>query len=461
MQHPEDIHWHEGLFLQPHHLQIMQHTMLERIGSERSLGFPYPYGLLDADLSTDALNNYIVEFSRLHAVMPSGLEVKVPDNADLPRLNIKEAFERRREPMMVYLAVPTWSENEANTNEYGDDNAATTRRYTVRERMWRDENTGDSPQPVLMRRINARLVLDKEDHSNLEIMPVLRVIPSATEDASSMPQWDRRHVPPCLALKGSDTLTRILLDLLNQMVSRRQEIVNEIKRAGYNPETLSGIQLDRVLRLQTINRHTARLGCLIDLPSVTPLQMYLELRDLLCDLAALDPSRDLFWVPNYEHENCRPQFQELIVRIRNLLLPGGAGTYVKVPFKRLDDRCWQAELTEEHLLKAEDYFLSVETREEPRKVVTTLESGDQFKLIAASMRSARVRGIRLQEERYPPRILPANANVMWFRLNRAESARSWNQIRDERKMAAVWSSDLLADMAISLYITLMEPKGAK
>ena len=67
------VHWHEGLFLQPHHLQTMQHYFLERFGSERRLGYIFPYGVIDMKLSADALENMLVRFDRLvrrHALRP-------------------------------------------------------------------------------------------------------------------------------------------------------------------------------------------------------------------------------------------------------------------------------------------------------------------------------------------------------------------------------------------------------
>jgi predicted component of type VI protein secretion system len=38
------IHWQEGLFLQPHHLQRMQKSIEDEAASERRLSWPYPYG---------------------------------------------------------------------------------------------------------------------------------------------------------------------------------------------------------------------------------------------------------------------------------------------------------------------------------------------------------------------------------------------------------------------------------
>ena len=87
------VHWHEGLFLQPHHLQTMQRDNVEAGSRERRLTWAFPYGVVDLRLSTDALENMLVRIDRLRAVMPSGLEIDVPGNSDIPALDIKRVFQ--------------------------------------------------------------------------------------------------------------------------------------------------------------------------------------------------------------------------------------------------------------------------------------------------------------------------------------------------------------------------------
>ncbi len=111
------VHWHEGLFLQPHHLQAMQRQLLEQSITERRLAFPFPYGLIDAKISADALENMLVRFDRLRVVMPSGLEVSVPDNAELPALDIKQAFASGSGSFGLSIAVPLWYSGRGNTIE--------------------------------------------------------------------------------------------------------------------------------------------------------------------------------------------------------------------------------------------------------------------------------------------------------------------------------------------------------
>ena len=91
-----EIHWHEGLFLQPHHLQRMQRSVHDQIGAERRLASPFPYGLIEARLSRGDLENQRIRFERLRAIMPSGQILDYPGNAEIPSLDIKQALAKSR-----------------------------------------------------------------------------------------------------------------------------------------------------------------------------------------------------------------------------------------------------------------------------------------------------------------------------------------------------------------------------
>ena len=162
------VHWHEGLFLLPHHLQRIQRSILEVSSFERRLNWAYPYGLIDARLSNDDLENMRLRFDRLHAIMPSGQEILFPQEAELPAMDIKQAFESRGR-FTVYLGVPLWFAARANCVNPGqtvDPRAKIL--YRIAETEVADENTGENVKTILHRRVNARLLLENEDRSDLE-----------------------------------------------------------------------------------------------------------------------------------------------------------------------------------------------------------------------------------------------------------------------------------------------------
>src|SRR4051812_31756377 len=197
------VHWHEGLFLQPHHLQAMQRALLEQSIGERKLSYPFSYGLIDAKISADALENMLVRFDRLRVVMPSGLEVNVPENAELPALDIKEAFASGSGSFGIRLAVPLWYAGRGNTIETnGEEDWRTKRLYKVSEIQAPDENTGENPQPLMVRKINARLLLDDANTEDMEVLPLIRIAHGVGEDVG-LPKQDPSFIPACFVLSGS------------------------------------------------------------------------------------------------------------------------------------------------------------------------------------------------------------------------------------------------------------------
>src|SRR5579863_10545122 len=164
----EQIHWHEGLFLQPHHLQRMQRGLHQKLAEERRLLCPYPYGLVDSQLSPDELANMRLRFVSLRAIMPSGIEVAFPEAAELPSIDIKPAFSSSGGGFTVYLGLPVWQDRRANSLEAGPDADPRAKLiYRVGEVEVTDENTGLNPKPVLIRKVNARLLLEGEDRNDL------------------------------------------------------------------------------------------------------------------------------------------------------------------------------------------------------------------------------------------------------------------------------------------------------
>lgn len=461
MQIKEDIHWHEGLFLQQHHLQQMQQAIVSHRMADRQLMLSYSYGLIEAELSQDNLQNHIIQFTHLRAVMPSGRIIDTKGNAAIPALNIRKPMEEVRGPLMIYLALPVASDSEANAIDMGaEENEQRIKRpYRVVERQHFDENTGDNEQPVLHRRFNASLTYEGEDHGYLELMPILRVQPSGIDEEDGPPLVDTRYIPPAIVMSGSRQLTDMVSELLSQMLSRRHDIVMILNRSGYVAETLQGVQLDHVLQLQAVNRCCGLLENLIIAPSTTPFEIYLLLRATLGELAALEPGRDLYDVIKYDHDDPYAGFHDLILRIRNLLIPERSGTYAKIAFEAEEQGTWSAELTDEYLINAEEYYLAVTSRDNPNEVVSLVEDGDQFKMIAESQKRSRVRGVGLEEERYPPAILPAKNQVFWFKLKRSDSKHGWARIRDEKKIAIVCPPAAEMGFEMALYVTLFSERG--
>ncbi len=453
-----EIHWSEGLFLQPHHLQRMQRHLGTRVADERRRFVPFSYGLVEARLSRDELENKRIRFDRLHAIMPSGLEVNFPENAELPSLDIAQAFSKGSGSFNVFLAVPLWQNARANTvSQVTTTDTRAKLLFRVSEADCVDENTGENPKPIQLRKLNSRLMFEHEDPSDLELLPLLRIVRAAGEDVG-MPKEDPEFVPPCLLLSGSRVLREMVRDLVAQVEASRKELVVQVSRGGFAIDNMRGVQFEQVLRLRTLNRFSARLPSIVQAGAVTPFQMYLELRELLGELAALHPDRDEFECAAYNHENPFLCFQELSTKIRSHLRGAVAPSFLKLAFKEVNGALTAA-FTEEHFTQPNAYLLGIKTKLDPAALGRYVEDGDRFKLMPSSLITRAIRGIELKEERHPPLELPAAADLHYFRLERTTSARMWQQIQMEKSAAVRWTGAELdwSDASFTLYMTV--PSG--
>jgi type VI secretion system protein ImpJ len=449
------IHWQEGLFLQPHHLQRMQKAFRDQFCDERRMGWAYPFGLVEARLSRDELENMRIRFDRLRVIMPSGLEINYPENCDLPSLDIKQAFSKGSGTFNVLLGVPLWQNGRANTmNPSQQSDSRVKLLYRVGETECTDENTGENSKPIQVRRINSRLMFEQEDASDMEVLPLLRIVRAVGDDVG-LPKEDPEYVPACLVLSGSPILREMVRDLVSQVEASRKELVVQLSRGGFSLENLRGLQFEQLMRLRSLSHYSARLPQMVLAPGLTPFAIYLELRGLLAELTALHPDRDEFESAPYNHENPYLCFRELSTKIRAHLRGAVAPSFLKVAFADVSG-VLTASFTDDHFTQPNAYFLAIKTKLDGTALARYVQDGDKFKLMPQSLATRAIRGIELKEERHPPMELPAASDLFYFRMERANSARMWQQIQAEKTAAVRWTGNELdwTGATFTIYMTV-------
>ncbi len=446
------VHWHEGLFLQPHHLQAMQRRLQVDVRAARALFSPFSFGVVESRLSHDELANGIVKFERLRAIMPSGQEVFVPEEANLPSLDIKPELVRSGGGLEILLAVPLWSKDRANAFRQGESADPRIKLLYIPEEAKEvaDENTGDNRQPVHFRRINARVVLKAEDLSDMDSLPLFRVVRSTGED-SGKPRLDPDYVPPSLLLRSSPTLHDLARDLTAQLNACREQHRLKLLSGGMGQEQ----KWAYTLRLTTLNRFCASLPAVVEEGLVTPFYMYLQLRELLGELLALNPADKLFECRDYNHLDPLPAFRELNQKIRAEIPLSRGPEPLKVIFTG-SPGLMRASLDAQHFEKPSAYFLAVKTRADRTKLTLYLKDSNKFKFMPRSLEQAAIFGVELKEEDIVPSDLPMQNDVRYFRVQTASNPRRWDQIKADKAISLVWNNTELdlSDATFTLYMSL-------
>ena len=485
------VHWHEGQFLQPHHFQALQRHLGDAMGVERQWLMAYPYGLAQLEVSTDALANWRLDVRRLRAVMPGGRVIDVPGNAELPPLDLKGRFDPNGDPLTLYLAVPTFHADRANAvgasavAEEDDDEladpdddfeatgdldsgggAGERRAWLVRQVRHADENTGDNAQAILVRRLNARLIAHGEDAAGLETLPILRV----AAGAGGVPVEDKGYVPPCLTLGGCDRLREQFDDLADLVEASRKKLVRQMARESFSFETIRGAQFEQQVRLRTLGRAAVRLRAMARVPNLPPFQAYLELRELLAEMAARFPERDADFaaVPDYRHDDPALSFATLEEVLRPLLGEETRESFRKHDFRPDPDGGVSVKLNGRDVSEPTGYYLGVtqpgggggaDGRMSDEQLAAFVTDARAFKVMSGRYRNERIYGIRLEEERRPPVELPPEGpQLRYFKLQLTDETgrqkRMWQEICREKLVAIKYPDMERVRLDLSLFMTL-------
>lgn len=453
-----NMHWHEGLFLQPHHLQIMQRQLQMEIRAARSLLAANFFGVVEGRLSYDDLADGRIRFERLQVIMPSGQEVRFPEDANLPSFDVRAAMARGSGQMEISLAVPLWAKNRANAFRFGEPPDPRVKLLHIPTEVpdLADENTGENAQSVYLRKINARFVLPGEDVSDLECLPLLRIMRSVGEDAGKLRQ-DPEYVPPSLLLRSSPSLHDLMRELVAQLNASREQIRIKVTTGGLGLE----VKWEITMRLSALNRVCASLTSLVEGGNIAPYTAYLELRELLGELLALHPGEKLFDCQPYNHMDPLPAFRELDRKIRDEIRVARAAEPLKVIFSG-SPGLLRATLEPQHFEKPTGYYLGVKTRVERTKLALYLGDGNKFKLMPHSMEQVAIFGVELKEQNYPPLELPAQNDLHYFSLVPTSNPRRWDQVKQDKALSLVWNNAEmdLSDATFTLYMTLSSSSAA-
>ncbi len=410
------VHWHEGVFLQPHHFQGEHRYQIDR--DRRAAGWVshHCWGVRSIVIDEDALLNSRLVVRSLRCLLRDGTPVTVPDEAVLPALDLKGEFQPGQ-PLTVYLALPVLNLGKANVTEEGDATA----RFRLDTQELEDENTGVNPQPVRVRVPNVRLLLTGQDQTGYETIPLCRLEKSAL--ANSPPQLDPTFIPPVLACDAWPPLSAdILQSTFDRVGRKRQRLAEQLASRGATVGTPDPTDVTTVAHLRELNQMYAVLSVLAFTPGVPPLTAYSELCRAVGQLAVFDRTGRWPAIPPYDHDDLGGCFLRIKLYLDTLLDILPEPEYKERPFTGIGTRL-QVAVEPTWLEPAWGLFLGVRSETDPDEAVRLLTVPGQLDMKVGS--GDRVDAIfqlgqaGLSFDTCPrPQVLPDVAGQRYFRIAR-------------------------------------------
>ncbi|WP_295350210.1 type VI secretion system baseplate subunit TssK [uncultured Succinivibrio sp.] len=446
MRFEEQVHWSEGLFIQPQHLQQMQASLISLARVQRKISVPFDYGFYDLELDPEALITRRVVIKRFSAVMPDGTEISMPGNCNVETLELTMENSGQTE-VNVYLTVPIRSTIGANLVSENKSNG----RYILKENLVVDENTGENEIPLISRNINAFLLTDVKNATDCSYIQLCKLRWVSINAGQPSLQIVNDYMPPFVSLSQDCPLLKIASELIFQLKAVKNSILDQFDTDIFDPNNLSGAKLLQLATLRIVTLYSNRFDSELVPGRITTYTLYLELVSLLSELESLTPSSMYKPIPIYDHDNLKPVIESLLKRIRDILLRGGVSSALAFEFFEKNS-VLQLDDLDERIFEAKELFLAVQFTGNLRDRVNDIEIGDNFRLIDKKSLSDRIRGVKLLEIRNPPQYLPNIAHTLWFKLDCDSSERIWKYIKEEKNMAIDCAGALFPNLTATLYV---------
>jgi type VI secretion system protein ImpJ len=323
-----EVHWSEGQFLRPHHLQAAFRQRETSRAAALDALHPYAWGFAALDLAHDAIENGLIELRSCELRLRDGTHVSVPENCTLPPREFKAALDKATGPLDVYVGVPQFQTVRPNVQSPGEELEGRNPRYAIDLMERYDENTGDNPQAVEIRRLRGTVFLGEEDRAGFECVRLGRI-----ERSAAGPRIVSNVIPPVLRLRAWTPLCTAADILWNDIRARMEQLGADAAARGLTFATASPGDMEQLLKLQALNELTVRFGTLAAGPELHPYLFYLTLCEGIARVALWDDLRRPRELPAYDHDDCGPVFEELVRYLRalvNSLLPRD---YIERPFE--------------------------------------------------------------------------------------------------------------------------------
>jgi type VI secretion system protein ImpJ len=440
------VHWHEGMFLRPHHFNVaLRH--FERVGATgQEWDHPHFWGLRSIEIDTDALGNNRLVVRSLKARMLDGTLVSIPGEGVPTAVDIKGAFGPGIEVVTAYLAVPFYQERKANASSEGGP--ADGVRYLVETLNVEDENTGTNPQPLKVRRLNLRVMLSTQDLSGFEVLPIARIRRSPKAEAT--PELDATYFPPVLACDAWPALHTGILQSIYERIGKKIELLaSQVVTRGISFDSQG--QGDPLIfeQLRELNAAYPVLATLAFAEGIHPYGVYLELARLVGRLSIFGATRRPPELPRYDHDDLAGCFfrlkQEADVLLNIVVEP----EYKERPFVGAGMRM-QVALEPDWLLSVWEMYIGVQSPLDSEDCIRLLtRPGELDMKVGSSDRVDAIfrmglAGLSFHHRPRPPRALPAMPGLIYFQIARESQEGEWNNVEKSLALSIRLNENLIA-----------------
>jgi type VI secretion system protein ImpJ len=413
MKRPSKILWGEGLFLRPQHFQRQDLYHELRLAELGRAVHPYLWGVRSIEVDSDALASGILRLNQLHALMPDGEVINVPEQDELAQAVNLASIDNVGNGLTFYIALPHLRDFGPNFAKESDKDGQAYR-YRQCDQSAADLYTNAIESDISTLKKSLRLLSEKDNREQYLCIPVLRV----RANSSGGYELDAAFIPPALTIHSSPWLHQMVRRLMENLQAKAQALYGHHRQPSADIVEFRSGDIASFWLLHTANAAYASLQHFFHHPLLHPERLFHELLGLAGQLLTFSKTHDLADLPVYRHADPAPGFAKLDRIIRELIDTVISSHYFLIALAEVKPSFHLGRLDSEKVTNNASFYLAVTSDMPPAELVERIPQ--RIKIGAPDdvdkMVSSALPGVRLQSAPQVPAAIPVRPGCYYFSI---------------------------------------------
>jgi len=459
MSFPRSLYWHQGLFLQPQHFQLLERSQESRLSSFLHVSRPHFWGVEELRVQKAALGARSFGLQQGGFLFPDGTYAVFPGNALIESRSFEFDWVEGGKPFPVYVGLRKWNDAGENVTVLPSlerMGGVTTRFVAVPEPEEVRDLHGGGPSGQIRRMYHLLKVFwetEKDQLGDYLLVPV-----ASLERMGEEIRLSEQFVPPALAISASELLLRIVREIRDQIAARCRQLEEYKRQRGVQTAEFGTRDVAYLLALRSLNRYAPLLFHFTESSPVHPWEVYGVIRQLVGELSSFSEKVRTLGeteggeriLPLYDHRSLYRCFLDAQLLVSRLLdeITAGPEHVIRLGY---DGTYFAADLPPAVFDSRNRYFLTFRTDGDPdavrRDVETVAKLGSRESLPLLIARA--LPGVVLTHLSSPPQELPRRAKTQYFSVD--SHGEPWGAVEQGRNVAIYWDTapeDLEAELMV-------------
>ena len=442
------LYWHQGLFLQPQHFQLLERSLQSFVIPFYDFTAPAFWGIGAMEIQKAALGTRSFSPLKGNLLFSDGSYAVFPGNALIEPRPFDEAWVEGGKPFTVYAGLRKWNDTGENVTvleKLEDMERVTTRFITPADPEEVKDLHSGGPEGRVQRLYYALKLFWETEKAKLGdylLIPIAQL-----EKMGEEVRLSERFIPPSLALISAEPLVKLVKEVRDQIAARSRQLEELKSQRGIQTAEFGSRDMVYLLALRSLNRYVPILFHYTEARQVHPWVVYGLLRQLIGELSSFSEKVDVMGfvesesrvLPNYDHENLWECFSQAQALISQLLdeITAGPEYVIRLVY---DGTYYAAELKPAIFEGRNRFYLVFKTESDPKSVIrivtaiAKLSSREHLPILIARA----LPGVRLEHLPVPPQELPRRAHSIYFAVDYQSD--QWAPVKKGNNVAFYWDN---------------------